>query len=426
MEKIAFLFPGQGSHYVGMSNGLHKQYSIVRETFEEANEMLGYDLAKLCFEGTLAELSKSKNAHPAILVSSVASFRVYMEEFGIVPQFLAGHSLGEYSALTCAGAIPFADAVRLVHERGMLTDDFAERGVGAMTIIDGLDRDVVELECKKILLKGQRVTISCYNTPTQTAISGDADAVMELEGVLLELGAKITPLISSAPFHSMLMDTVSRKLMEIMEPIQFGFFKYPVITNINAQPMAQPEKVAENLLQHLTKPVQWERTMNCLKNKGVTLAVEMGPKNMLTKMVRENVSGIESLCFGSREDQSKLDQILSQYPGLKKHIPTVITKCLAVAVSTPNQNWDHEDYQQNVIQPYRQIQELQDQLEETGEKPSLEQMKKALDLLKLILETKKVAANEQVRWFNQIIDETGTYYKLKEYTTSFIQKEFIS
>lgn len=112
MEKIAFLFPGQGSHYVGMSNGLYNQYSIVRETFEEANEILGYDLATLCFEGSLAELSKSQNAHPAILVSSVASFRVYMKEMGIAPQFLTGHSLGEYSALTCAGTIQFADAVR--------------------------------------------------------------------------------------------------------------------------------------------------------------------------------------------------------------------------------------------------------------------------------------------------------------------------
>ncbi|GKU80232.1 ACP S-malonyltransferase [Paenibacillus sp. L3-i20] len=426
MEKIAFLFPGQGSHYVGMTKGLYDQYPIVKQTFEEANDVLGYNLTSLCFDGSLAELSKSKNAHPAILASSVASFRAYMQEFGIVPQFLAGHSLGEYSAFTCAGAIRYDDAIKLTHYRGKLTDEYADNGIGAMTIIDGVERSVVEADCKKMVTEGKQVSISCYNTGNQTAISGDNDSVMELEGLLLEHGGQVTPLLASAPFHSPLMQKLAEELSEKLNSIQYGFFKYPVITNINAQPTAHPEKISNNLFLHLTKPVQWEKTMHYMKKKGVTLAVEMGAKNVLTNMVKANVDGIEALCYGSKEDRKKVEQILSQYPGLKKHIPTIITRCLAVAVATPNQNWDNEEYQSKVVKSYRRIQEIQDLIEEMGEKPTLAQMRESLDLLKIILETKKVSANEQALWFQQIIDETGMYYELKEYLPPATVAELIS
>lgn len=417
MEKIAFLFPGQGSHYVGMSKGLHDQHKIVKQTFEEASDVLGVDLAKLCFDGSLAELSKPENAHPAILASSVASFRVYMQEIGIVPQFLAGHSLGEYSAFTCAGAIRFADALKLVQYRGKLTDEIAGSGIGTMTIIDGVDRKLVEEECKKMALEGKNVAVSCYNTPNQTAVSGETHAVLEVEDRLTDQGAQATPLIASAPFHSKLMQNMADRLAEMLSNFQYGFFKYPVITNINAQPMAHPEKITDNLILHLTKPVQWERTMHYLKQKGVTLAVEMGAKNVLTNMVHANVDGIEGLCYGAKDDRQKIGQILSAYPGLKKHIPTIVTRCLAVAVATPNKNWDNEEYQDKVVKSYKRIQEIQDLLEETGEKPTLAQMRESLDLLKIILETKKVCMDEQTRWFHQIIDETGMYYELREYLT---------
>ncbi len=415
MEKIAFLFPGQGSHFVGMSKGLHDQYPIVRQTFEEANDMLGYDIARLCFEGSLAELSEAKHAQPAILISSVASFRVYMQEQGIVPQFLAGHSLGEYSAFTCAGAIRFADAIELLHLRGQLTDEIAAAGAGAMTIIDGVDSSLVAEECKKMQQDGRRVWLSCYNSPTQTAISGDQDAVMELEDRLADNGGQVTPLLASAPFHCTLMEPIVDRLTEKLDRLTYGFFKYPVITNLNGQPMAHPERIADNLKHHILSPVQWERTMKYLKDKGVTLAIEMGAKNVMTNMVKANVDGIEALCYGAKEDRKKVEQILSAYPGLKKHIPTIVTRCLAVAVATPNQNWDNEEYQEKVSKSYKQIQSIQDRLDEAGAKPTLEEMKQALDLLKVILHTKKVPMDEQVRWFQQIIDETGMYYELEAY-----------
>ncbi|MCM3746394.1 ACP S-malonyltransferase [Paenibacillus pasadenensis] len=426
MEKMAFLFPGQGSHFVGMSKGLYDQYEIVKQTFQEASDVLGYDLAKLCFDGPLSELSKAKNSQPAILVSSVASFRVYMQELGIVPQFLAGHSLGEYAAFTCAGAIRFADAVQLLHERGQLTDEVAASGVGAMSIVDGVDRKLVEQECQAMMQDGRQVWVSCYNSPNQTAISGDSDAVMELEDRLANHGGLATPLLASAPFHCSYMQPMADKLLDKLNRLPYGFFKYPVITNRNAEPTAHPDKVAHNLGLHLTQPVQWERTMNYFKHKGVTLAIEMGPKNVLTNMVKANVDGIEALCYGAKEDRKKIEQILSAYPGLRKHIPTIVTRSMAAAVATPNRNWDNEVYQEKVVKSYRAIQEIQDRLEETGSKPSLAEMRQSLDLLKVILDTKQVTEEEQSRWFHQIIDETGTYYELSDYLSPSRTAEKIS
>jgi len=415
MEKIAFLFPGQGSQFVGMSQGLYDQYSIVKQTYEEASDMLGYDLAQLSFEGPLTKLTQSTYAQTAILVSSVSCFRVYMQEFGIVPQFLAGHSLGEYSALTCSGAIRFSDAVKLVHYRGKLTDETVASGAGMMTIIDGVERATVEAECRRLTSEGKQVWISCYNSQNQVAISGDEAAVLELEDKLSDYGAQITPLLSSAPFHSYLMKGMADKLTTYVEKIPYGFFKFPIITNSNAQPLAIPEQVSKNLIDHILKPVRWEQSMLYLKNKGVTLAIEMGAKNVLTNLLKSNVEEMNALCFGVREDRKKIEQILSQYSGLRKHIPTVITRCLAVAAATPNKNWDNEEYEAKVSSSYRRIQEIQDNLTERGEKPSLEQMKEALDLLKVIMATKKVPIDEQMRWIYQIIDETGMYYVLKEY-----------
>lgn len=415
MEKIAFLFPGQGSHYVGMAKNIYEQFTIAKQTFEEANDILGVDLSKLCFDGPLGELTKAENAHPAILTSSVASFRVYMQELGIVPQFCAGHSLGEYSALTCAGAIKFSDAIKIVKYRGILTDEVVRDGVGAMTIIDRVDKSMVEDACRKISEEGSYVAVSCYNSPEQTAICGYQEAVMKVEEILLEQDCQVTPLIASAPFHSPLMQPLADKLKVELDKYFYGYFKYPVITNVSAKPLTDTDKIIENLMNHLVKPVQWEATMDYLKRKGVTLAIEMGTKNVLTNLVKANVGGIESLCFGVKDDRKNVEEILGAYPELKKHIPTVVTRCLAISVATPNQNFNSEEYNEKVIKSYKRIEEIQNDLEKSGTKPTVEQMTEALDLLKVILSTKKVDIDEQIRWFHQIIDETGMYYVLKDY-----------
>lgn len=415
MEKIAFLFPGQGSQFIGMSKTIYDQYQIVKQTYEEASDILGYDLAKITLNGPLIELSKPEVIQAAILTSNISTYRVYMQEVGIVPQFCAGHSLGEFSALTCAGAFSFQDAVKILRYRGQLTDEIIKQEVGSMTIIDGVDKNTVLEACKEVSREGHLVQISCYNGPEQTAISGHKEAVIEAEERLLEHNCAVTPLMDVAPFHCSLMEPWAKLLKEEISKYFIGYFKFPLITNVYAKPLTDPDKVPEYLALQMAQPVQWEATMQYLKDKGVTLAIEMGPKNLLSNIVRANTEGIDALCYGVKEERKEVGEILDAYPYLKKHIPTVITRCLAVAVSTPNKNFNNEEYEANVIQSYKRIEAIQKQIEESQATPTKEEMVSALDLLKLILDTKKVDLEEQRRWYRQIIDETGTYYILADY-----------
>ena len=415
MEKIAFLFTGQGAQYVGMGKTFYDEYEVARQTFEEANDVLGFDLTKICFEGSLGELSKPENIQPALLTVSVAAYRVYMKEIGIAPHFYAGHSLGEYAALTCSGAIRFSDAVKIVRERGLLTKQIIESDIGAMTIIDGIDSKLVEGECKKISTEQQFVSINCYNSPLQVAVAGHKEAVELLEEKVLEMDGNVTPLFRNAPFHSPLMQDTAEKLKGYLDQITFFPFRNAVISNPTALPFGDYGTIADKLAVQMIKPVKWQETMQFLKKYGVTLAIEMGPKNVLCNLVKGNTPEIDAFCFGQREDRNILFDRLNQNEMLKKHVPTVITKCLAVAVSTPNKNWDNEEYRKNVVEPYANIQKMQEELDEQGALPTKEQMIEALEMLRTVLQTKKVPVQEQIEWFHHIFEETATYYEFKDF-----------
>ncbi|PWK05377.1 ACP S-malonyltransferase [Tumebacillus permanentifrigoris] len=421
MEKIAFLFTGQGAQYVGMAKSFYDEHAIAKQTFEEANDVLGFDLARLCFEGGLGELTRTENTQPALLTASVAAFRVYMQEIGIAPQFCAGHSMGEYAALTCAGAIRYSDALKIVRQRGLYTKEIADSEIGGMTIIDGLPVEVVEEEARKMAAEGKYVVVNCYNSPTQTAIAGDAEAVEELESRLLDLDGQVTPLLMSAPFHTKLMSPVAEKLKELLQTIEFNHFRYPVIANIDGQPYGDPANIVEKLTQQTVRPVRWQETMQFLQRFGVTHAIEMGPKNVLCNLVTANTPSIEALCFAAREDRKALHEIFSPTHPLKKHIPTVVTRCLAIAVATPNKNNDKDAYREGVIEPYRKIQQLQDELDQEQAQPTEAQMREALQMLASVFATKGVPVAEQRDWFYQILDETGTYYLFNDLVFSNLQ-----
>jgi len=300
MEKVAFLFPGQGSQYIGMSRTLFEEFELYRQTFEEASDILGFDLAKQCFEGSLLDLAKTENSLIAIFTSSVAAFRVYMKEIAIAPQVCAGHSLGEYSALTCSGAIKFPDAVRLVYKRAKLAKVVSDTDIGAMSIIDGngMDiRDIVEEECIRASGGGREVVISCYNTLKQVDISGHKETVMQVEQRLLEHGAQVTPLIGVAPFHCTLMQPAVGELREELMKCRFSGCRWPVISNVTGLPHVGPEKVAEALANQITSPVQWETSMEYLERIGITLTVELGPKNVLSSFIQANGKKIKAMSF---------------------------------------------------------------------------------------------------------------------------------
>jgi [acyl-carrier-protein] S-malonyltransferase len=414
MEKIAFLFPGQGSQYAGMSKSLYDQFDLARQTFEEASDNLRFDLAKLCFEGSLADLGKTENALVAIFTASVVSFRVYMKEIGITPQFCAGHSLGEFSALTCSGALRFSDAVKMVYLRAKLAQETANAGNGAMTIIDGLAAGIVAEECARISQANCLASVACYNSPSQTAISGHLEAVQKVEDRVLELGGQVTPLIGNPPFHCPVMQPAADQFQKELQKCTFSYLRYPVMANVTGLPYEGPEKVVDHLIAHMVRPVQWHSIMNYFLKQGITLTIELGPKNVLSNLIKLNVEGLNTLCFDQPEDRKAVADFFFSREFYKKRIPNVVTKCLAIATATPNRNFNSDEYQKGVVEPYQRILSMQKELEEKAKDPGVDQMREALKMLRLVFQTKQVPLAEQREWFGQITDETGTTYLFQD------------
>lgn len=405
MEKVALIFPGQGSQCIGMAMSLYKELDIVRKTFEEASDILGFEVPKFCFEGTLSELSSIDKIQPVLLTVSIALYRAYMEQIGFEPRFCAGHSLGEYSALTCAGILLFKDALKILEYRGALSKEVLDSKVGTMTIIEGLDSNVVEAVCKEKSKDERFVGINCYNTHLQFSIAGHRSAVEEAEEEFLDLGARVTPLLTSAPFHSPIMSAVIPRLQEELSKYTYHSFKWPVVTNLTGKPHIRTDNMLEHLSDHMTKPVQWYSTMSFLKQFGVTSFVEMGPKNVLTNMTKTSLKGVRSFCYGIKEDRTELYKLITQSSNFKKEQSTFVSKCITAAVATPNANNNTSEYMKGVIEPYKKLCSLNEKIKTSNSKASQEEMKEAVILLKCIFKTKKVTLDEQVQWFHQIIDE---------------------
>ncbi|MCX8130381.1 MAG: ACP S-malonyltransferase [Clostridia bacterium] len=411
MEKIALLFPGQGSQYVGMGKALYEQFAAAKQTFNEANEVLGFDLKNLCFEGSIDELTKTENTQPALLTASVAAFRVFMQETGMIPAYLAGHSLGEFSALTCAGCIRFSDALKIVRQRGKLMQEAAAASMGAMSAVIGLDRKIVEEECKKACDSESIVVVSNYNSPDQIVVSGHKNAVSKAGDILTGLGARVMPLKVSAPFHSPLMKPASDKFVEELIKYEYGKLEWPVMSNVTALPYTGSDGIIESLKQQMVQAVRWQESMEYLKSQGVTAAIELGPQTVVKNLMKKNAPKIKAYAYDKDDDRQDLKK-LSLETGINKikgkSTVNLVTRCLTAAVTTKNSNWDNEEYQKGVIEPYKKIQKIQDELDNENREPTLEEMRAALEMLRSVLITKKLAAAEQVERINEILDETGT------------------
>lgn len=408
MRKVAFLFPGQGSQYIGMSKKICELYPVAARTFEEANDILGFNLQRLCFEGEIEELTKTENTQPALLTASVAAFRVFMKEIGVEPAFLAGHSLGEISALCCAGAIDFKDAVALVRKRGRFMAEAVPHGVGSMAAISRSDRQTIEEECRKVTEAGGLVIASNFNSPDQIVISGYAESVEKAGNALREKGARVIPLKVSGPFHSPLMKPASDKLNAELKKYKFNDLKWPVISNYTARPYEGKEKIVENLTMQIMSAVKWQDSMEYMSENGVNLAIEMGPRNVLKNLMRKNAPAIKALAFDVETDLEAVKLEFSDVAKSNISRTDVLTKCIAIAVCTKNRNFNNDEYQKGVVENYRKIQAMKDEAEKNSTEPTIAQLKEALSLLKTIFETKKVPKEEQEERFNQIFDETGT------------------
>lgn len=296
MSRYAFVFPGQGSQHVGMCKGLHDQSEAARKTFEEANESLGFDLRKLAHEGPQEELDKTEITQPALLTASIAALRALREKFDAAPVSLAGHSLGEYTALVAAGALDFRDAVRLVHLRGRFMQESVPQGVGKMCAILGLDIESVKTVCESATIDAAVVVPANINSPEQVVISGHAAAVDIAANYAKERGAKrVVPLQVSAPSHSPLMEKAAERLAAELKKIEIKRPSVTVLTNVEAAPITEGSDIRELLKLQLTSPVRWVDIIRRMKKDGVDTIVEIGPNKVLTgliKRIEKEINGV--------------------------------------------------------------------------------------------------------------------------------------
>jgi len=311
MGKVAFVFPGQASQYPGMGKELAEKYSVARAVFDEADAALGFSISKICFEGTEEELKQTANTQPAILTCSVAVFRV-AEEKGLQPDFVAGHSLGEYSALVAAGSLKFADAVRLVRKRGMYMQEAVPAGVGAMAAILGVSPAVVADACKRAA-EHEVCSAANLNSPDQTVISGNAGAVKRAVEIASQLGAKRAVVLPvSAPFHSALMMPAQEKLEKDLAATEFADLQWPLVTNVDADTETKGSEARDALVRQVSMPVRWEESVRVLIDEGVNTFVEIGPGRVLSGLLRQIERSVATLNI---EDERSLAMTLDKIAG---------------------------------------------------------------------------------------------------------------
>lgn len=309
MKKIGVLFPGQGSQYVGMGKKLYERFESVRALFNAADRAVGSSMSNLLFNGPEEELRKTCNTQPAILLASYAAWTVFEKETGVVPTLLAGHSLGEYTALVASGAFSLEDGVRLTRKRGLLMEEACPAGTGGMVALIAPDLEKVEAVCKEISHDDYVAGAANLNSPEQIVLSGNIDALKEATEKLKGAYKKAIFLNVSGPFHSVLMRPAAEKLKDELAGVALAGMKTPVVSNVDAAPNKETAKVVDLLYRQMFSPVRWESCVRTMAREGVELFVEVGPQKVLTNLVKRITPDIPCLHV---EEMEEMDAVRGQ------------------------------------------------------------------------------------------------------------------
>jgi [acyl-carrier-protein] S-malonyltransferase len=305
--KTAFVFPGQGAQYAGMGREIAERFSVACAAFQETDAALDFPLSRLCFEGPEDDLKLTENTQPAILTTSVALFRV-LEEKGVRPDYVAGHSLGEYSALVAAGALKLGEAASLVRRRGRYMQEACPVGAGAMAALLGLDLQTVQSVCERAA-QGQVVSPANLNSPGQISIAGNREAVERAVTLAKEAGAKrAIPLQVSAPFHCALLTPAEERLAVDLDRSAFSDLRFTLVTNVDAQPIRTGEEARSALKRQVSRPVRWQETIQRLLDDGVRTFVEVGPGKVLLGLIRSIDRSVTML---NAEDEKSVENAVS-------------------------------------------------------------------------------------------------------------------
>lgn len=298
MAKIAFVFPGVGSHYSGMGEFFYTNFKVAKETFEEASDVLTMDFKNLCFsKEQYSELNKLENSQSALVCVSMAIFRVLSKEFGIKPHYCLGYSLGEYAALCCAGAIKFEDGLMIVKERGIIISEEASKINGTMAWVVNINAIEVEKICQN-----SEVFISAYDSQQKVTISGTVEAISTVGKKIEKEGGLVFPIKMSGPFHCPLMNNAANKFKTVLDLYSYENPYIPVVANINALPYTGHIDVAMNLSLQLVQPIRWQDSIQYLIFQGVKAVIEVGPKNLLCYIIKMNTNKIQTFSLDKGND----------------------------------------------------------------------------------------------------------------------------